>query len=59
MKEIQDSYQEIQESRDNFPDFVGIFRMQSQIFRDFSGFSRIIEDPSGLFLEILNLQNFI
>ena len=44
IREIQDFYQEIQESRrptmksrDIFPEFVGFFRMYSQIFQDFSG----------------------
>ena len=53
IQEIQDSYQEIQESRklfrksrDNFPDFVGIFGMQSKIFQDFSGFYRMFQDHS-------------
>ena len=61
IQEIQDSYQEIQESRrptrksrDNFSECVGILKMYSQIFQDFSGFSRII--LSGLLLKVVHLQ---
>ena len=69
IQEIQDSYQEIYESgkptrksKDNFPDFVEIFRMQSQFLKDFSASSRIIQDSSRssiLLLKVLNLQKLI
>ena len=66
IQEILDSYREVQESRrptrksrDKPPDFVGIFRTQSQIFQEFLEFSRIIQDLSGLLLEVPNLQKFI
>ena len=69
IQEIQDSYQEIYESgkptrksKDNFPDFVEIFRMQSQFLKDFSASSRIIQDfsrSSILLLKVLNLQKLI
>ena len=65
IQETRESYQEIQESRrptkksrDNFPNFVKIFSMQSWFSRNFSCFSRIIQDLSGLILKVLNLQNF-
>ena len=63
IQEIQDSYQEIQvsrkptgKSRNNFPDFVGNFSMQFEIFQEFSGFSRIIKDLSGFLFKVLNLH---
>ena len=40
-------------SRDIFPDFFGIFRMQSQFFLDIL---KVFQDLSGLLLKILNLQ---
>ena len=55
---IQDSHQENQESRNptsvyndkTIPDFFEIFRMQSQIFQDFSRSSRIIRGLQDCFL---------
>ena len=58
---IQETYREIQETRrptkkskDDFPDFVGNIRMQSEMFHDFSEFCSIIQDLSRLLLEVLN-----
>ena len=45
-------------STDQVPDFVEIFRIQSQIFQDFSAFSRIVQNPSRLLLKVLNLRKF-
>ena len=39
-----------------FRDFVRFFKMQSQIFQEFSEFFRIIQGVLGLLLEVLNLQ---
>ena len=46
----------MRESNNKGPDFNDIFSMQSQNFPEFSEFSCISKDSSGLFFLLLNLQ---
>ena len=46
----------MRESNNKGPDFDDIFNMQSQNFLEFSAFSCISKDSSGLLFVVLNLQ---